>query len=365
MTVFYNDTVTNIVKGVVTSMLQSYAHAKFARLKEYDPEKNLVKVAYWNPDTEDFDQMSGWLAYMTPFNGIGDDSEDGDGDLWGMQFGPNINEQVLVIPHDGDHNNGLVMGSIYTRKRPPPTLNGDFTESGEWFFMHKTGSYLKYTNDGDLFIKAKDNLRVIVDGKADITILGDCNLNVGGNVKAEIDGSVEATVGTTLIANVDGDLTANVGGSSTINSVGQVTTNTDGNMTANVGGSLQAAVQGNANIESDGALFLQSNTDIAILSRGLVNIQGNAGIILASTVSVLNIAPLAPIPETIGITVPPLPPLIITPTVVQTPRQPDKAVDTDTQEGGGTGPNAPTNPAVSNVTPNAATVDFTDPNQNG
>jgi phage baseplate assembly protein gpV len=333
MTIFHNDVLANYVKAHITSMAQSYAYTKFGRIKEYDPKTCFVKVAYYNPDTDDWDLLSNWLFYMTAVQGRGDDSEAKTGDVWGNVHGPNINEQVVVIPPDGDHNNGIVIGSCYTDPRPPPQLNGEFTASGEWLYMHKTGSYIKYTNDGDLFIKAKRNLRVIVDGKADITVLGDTNLTVGGNVAANVDGSLSATVG------------------------GSVTANVDGSLTANVGGSMTASIVGSSNIQSLGPNQIQSETDISILSRGVVRIQGDLGVLIESPIIVETLAPISPETAVQEITVPPLPPLNIS-----APAQPIKAVDTDTGPQESVLPDAPQQPVVSNVTDTSADVTFTDPN---
>lgn len=336
MTIFHNDVFANVMKAYATTMNQSYSYAKFAHVKEYDPKTNRVRVAYFNPETEDWDMLSGWLGYVTVAQGRGDDSEAGSGTLWGHVNGPNINEQVLVIPHDGDHINGLVLGSIYTDPRPPPELNGDFTASGEWLYMHKTGSYLKYTNDGDLFIKAKRDLRVIVDGKANITILGNTNLSVGGDVVANVDGALTATVG------------------------GNVTANVDGSLNADVGGSMTASVLGTSNLQSLGASFIQSQGDMALLSRGHMTIQADLGVSIQSPTFVNTVAPISPDVGSHSVTVPPLAPLNLS-----APPKPIKAVDTDSTSQQPGEPQAPQAPVVGNITDTSADVTFTDPNTIG
>lgn len=345
---FYMDDLANCIKLHSGKQDQSYGFLRAVMVKEYDPKTNRVKCGHYNPTTREFSMIGNWMPWFTPSNGQGADTESGK--LWGQVFTPNIGEWCYMLPFAGSLNAGIVIGGIFTDPRPPPDVDGEFTKSGEWLWFSKDGSYLKFVNGGNVYFKAADNLNAIVDGFANVTILGNCNVTIGGNV----------------VLNVDGDVTGTIGG--------QMTANVDGDMTATVGGALTASVLGTANVQSGGELQVQSNGNINILSRGLLTLQANEGIFLKSTVAIENIAPIAPISETGGAIVLPLIPLILTP-----PPEPVKAVDNGTSGIAGGVPVNPTptppgppspapgtplavqNPRVTDITPTGALLDFDPP----
>lgn len=180
---FFDGHIANMVKLHTSKMMQSYGQARFGMVKEYNPETNYVRVAYYNPETEDDDLMSGWLPYLVPFLGFGDDTEHpGDGKPWGLVCPPNVNQRVIVMAQQGDFNNGLVIGGYYSEISPVPTVDDEYTEDGEYLIKHKSGSYIKFFNDGSVTIYADKTLN-FHSGE-------DTNMKVGGNLTVEVDGSI-------------------------------------------------------------------------------------------------------------------------------------------------------------------------------
>lgn len=344
---FFMDEVANSIKMHAQKMDQTYGFARHVKILEYNPETNRVICGHYNPATEKYDILTNWMPWVTPSNGQGVDAASGK--LWGQVFTPCIDEFAFMIPVQGDHDNGIVMGGIFTDKRPPPELDGQFTKAGEWLWFSHDGSYLKFVNGGNVFFKADDNLNVIVDGFANVTILGNTNVTIGGNV----------------VLNVDGDVTATIGG--------QMTANVDGAMTANVGTTLTANVVGDVNVETAGQLIVQADGNISLLSRATMTLEANDGIILASHTKIVAESPITLEPATSGAVIPLLP--IFT---VAAPPKPIKAEDQGTYylTGGapvgnpappgppgavpGT-PLAPQNPTISDITPTSADLNFDPP----
>jgi phage baseplate assembly protein gpV len=61
---------------------------------------------------------------------------------------PSPGSQVLVIGQEGDADNGVIVGSAFSAKQPPPV-----TPNGELWLVHSSGSYLKLQSDGTVQIK--------------------------------------------------------------------------------------------------------------------------------------------------------------------------------------------------------------------
>lgn len=180
---FYSDEIYNMTKMHAAKMVQQYGQARYALVKEYNPETNCVLVAYYNPETDDDDLLSGWLPLLIPYLGVGDDTEhDEGGEPWGIVCPPNIDQRVIVLSQFGDFNSGLVVGGSYSDISPVPTVDDAFTEDGEYLIKHKTGSYIKFFNNGDITVFAHATLNFHAGE--------DMNVKVGGNLTVEVDGTI-------------------------------------------------------------------------------------------------------------------------------------------------------------------------------
>lgn len=300
---FHNDLMINLMKMHAASQDQSYSFSKIAWVKDYDPATNCVKVGYFNINTKDFDLMSGWLPILSPSLGRGDDSENEDGDTWGFVHPPNIGEQVVVTSRNGDFTNGVVTGALFSDVVPPPKPDGDFTEMGEFLWCHKTGSYLKFHNSGDITIVTDRDLNVHVKRNANVLIEGDGTVELNGKLAIYVAGDA-MVVSKGNITAYGKSLTANVTGNTTLNTE-SVTANVLGSMTANIGGSLTVGANG----------------DIGLTSLGIMTLEALGGINFITDGNIISVAAGA-ITDVEGATVPPPIPLIIPP-IPSAPEPPD------------------------------------------
>jgi phage baseplate assembly protein gpV len=81
--------------------------------------------------------LSGWLPVLSQWVGSG----------WGMVCPPNPGDQVLLVPQEGDVEQGIIIGRSFSKNQMPPAAPG-----GEFWLMHQSGSFLKLCNDGTVRI---------------------------------------------------------------------------------------------------------------------------------------------------------------------------------------------------------------------
>jgi phage baseplate assembly protein gpV len=88
------------------------------------------------------------------------------GNGWGIVCPPSIGDAVEVQFQEGHAGAGFVVGRFYSASDPPPGP----CPAGEFWLVHQSGSFLKFTNDGNVEINAPTT-----------TITG--NLTVTGTLK--------------------------------------------------------------------------------------------------------------------------------------------------------------------------------------
>jgi phage baseplate assembly protein V len=103
---------------------------RFGLVESVDPSAYTAKVKL-QPDGV----LTSWLPIASAWIGAG----------WGLVCPPNVGDQVIVAPHDGDADNLVIIGRVYSQAQMPPA-----GISGEFWLVHKTGSFLKLTNDGNI-----------------------------------------------------------------------------------------------------------------------------------------------------------------------------------------------------------------------
>ena len=60
---------------------------------------------------------------------------------------PSPGDQVLLVPQEGDVEQGIIIGRSFSNKQMPPVV-----PVGECWLMHQSGSFLKLCNDGTIQI---------------------------------------------------------------------------------------------------------------------------------------------------------------------------------------------------------------------
>lgn len=127
------DRLLNAFKGHSSAQDGLVGQARFAKVTSVDPKLGTVKVQL-QPEGV----LTGWLPVLSAWVGAS----------WGISCPPSPGDQVLVIPQEGDAENGIVVGRAWTQDAATPE-----TPVGELWLTHKSGSYVRLINDGTISIK--------------------------------------------------------------------------------------------------------------------------------------------------------------------------------------------------------------------
>ena len=122
----------NAVKAHSANQDQASGAARFGVVTSVDPSTATARVTL-QPEGV----LTGWLPLLTPWVGNG----------WGLVCPPAIGTQVLVLPHEGDAEQGIIVGGTWSTQAIVPA-----TPVGELWLVHQSGSSLKLQNDGTIRI---------------------------------------------------------------------------------------------------------------------------------------------------------------------------------------------------------------------
>ena len=128
------DRFMNALRGQAAALDQAAGKPRFAVVSSVDPNRAAVRVMF-QPEN----LLSGWLPLMSSWVGVG----------WGLCCPPAPGDQVLIVPHEGDPENAVVLGSIWHDGASPPPA-----PSGELWMVHVSGSFLKLKTDGSIAAQA-------------------------------------------------------------------------------------------------------------------------------------------------------------------------------------------------------------------
>lgn len=132
---------SNILKSHASTLDKSIGQVKFGTVASVNPNDATVRVIV-QPEGV----LSGWLPILSHWVGSG----------WGMVCPPTPGDQVALIPQEGDIEQGIVVGCLFSSKQLPPPA-----PSGEFWLVHAGGTSLKICNDGT--IRINGNLYVSGD----------------------------------------------------------------------------------------------------------------------------------------------------------------------------------------------------------
>jgi phage baseplate assembly protein V len=122
----------NTLKGYAANLDQLQGSPRLAVISSVDPTTACARVLH-QPEGI----LSGWLPILSAWTGDG----------WGMVCFPAVGDQVVVIAHDGDPANGVIVGALYSRKRKVPSC-----ALGELHLIHSSGASIMLKNDGTVRI---------------------------------------------------------------------------------------------------------------------------------------------------------------------------------------------------------------------
>jgi phage baseplate assembly protein gpV len=108
--------------------------ARFGLVSSFDPASYAAKVLI-QPENV----LSGWLPVIAAWVGAG----------WGLAAPLSPGDQVLVIPQEGDSEQGVIIGCVWSAVDTPMNV-----PAGELWLRHQSGSFLKLHNDGTIALQA-------------------------------------------------------------------------------------------------------------------------------------------------------------------------------------------------------------------
>lgn len=127
-----NDHLINALKAHAFSLDNTTGQVKFGTVTSVNYQSATARVSI-QPDGV----LSGWLPVISQWAGNG----------WGMVCPPSPGDQVLLVPQQGDIEQGVIIGRAFSNRQTPPAAPG-----GEFWLVHQTGSFVKLCNDGTIRI---------------------------------------------------------------------------------------------------------------------------------------------------------------------------------------------------------------------
>ena len=126
------DTLLNVLKGAAAAQDSAVGQPRFGLVSSVDAVHGTVRVTL-QPEGV----LTGWLPLAAAWVGAG----------WGLACPPAPGDQVVVLPDGGAGQPGLVVARMWSTQAPPPPA-----PVGEFWLVHRSGSFLKLTNDGTVQI---------------------------------------------------------------------------------------------------------------------------------------------------------------------------------------------------------------------
>lgn len=129
-----------LIKRIVAAQVMQLGQPRVGIVTSVNPNNYTARVNIM-PDGK----PSGWLPIKSEWIGNG----------WGLVCPPSPGDQVALIPHDGDSNNLIITGRIYSQGQQPPV-----GVPGEFWLVHVSGSSIKLITSGAVQIVAPQGLAI-------------------------------------------------------------------------------------------------------------------------------------------------------------------------------------------------------------
>ena len=179
-----NSALANAIRQQALMAMNQFSQPRHAIISSYDPNRHAVKVTLYPENV-----ISNWM----PLGAIG------IGNGWGVAVAPALGDQVLVIYEGGDFSSGTIVARIFSIAQQAPVI-----PSGEIWMIHKSGSYLKFTNDTAVTLNAPGGLTI----NAETTMNG--SMAVNGNVLVNTGASGTFTSGDGQTITVQDGIVTNI-----------------------------------------------------------------------------------------------------------------------------------------------------------
>lgn len=130
--------------------------SRMATISSYNAATHSVKVTFQGVGDSDLTETS-WL----PLGAVG------VGNGFGVLSAPNIGDMVMVAFTDGSHAAPKIVGRFFSNVNVPPAV-----PAGETWIVHKSGSGLKFRNNGNVELVTNANLSATVGGAMTANVTG-------------------------------------------------------------------------------------------------------------------------------------------------------------------------------------------------
>jgi len=150
------DQLWNTVKARAAGLDGMTGMARFGLVSSFDPNAYAARVLM-QPENV----LSGWLPVLSLWVGSG----------WGLCAPLVPGAQVMVIAQEGDAEQGVVIGAVWSAVDLPPA-----TPAGEFWLLHQSGSFLKLHNDGSIALQAP-----VVNVAGNLVVSGDISDHAGAH----------------------------------------------------------------------------------------------------------------------------------------------------------------------------------------
>ena len=124
------DLLINAFKGVAGQSAGAYGQPRIGVVTSFDPQTYSARLRIQPEDT-----LTGWLPILAIWAGAG----------WGLACPPAPGDQVVMIGQEGDTQQGIILGRLWSAKTMPPAA-----PSGALWLVHGSGSCIKLNEDGSI-----------------------------------------------------------------------------------------------------------------------------------------------------------------------------------------------------------------------
>lgn len=180
----------NAMRAQASLAANGEAKVRLATVSSYDEDNYCAKVLIQPEGTE-----TGWMPVASAWVGDG----------WGLFAPPSIGDQVEVQYQEGSFESGFVGKRLYSDEaRPLPV------PSGEFWLVHKSGSFLKFRNDGNVEVHTANDLVATVTGNLNAEVQGNATATIGGSLRSESTGPTMFKAPSMLFDTLNAAFTGNV-----------------------------------------------------------------------------------------------------------------------------------------------------------
>lgn len=172
----------NAMKVQALSAGNGHADTRMGIVASYDPSRYAVKVSLMPESAE-----TGWLPLASPWVG----------NAWGLFCPPTIGDMIEVHFQEANPEAGYACLRFYNDSDQPLSC-----PSGEFWLVHKSGSLLKFYNDGTIEVHAATAINssaplwthtgdMMIHGH--VTGDGGLAMSGGSGASVQVSGSITAT----------------------------------------------------------------------------------------------------------------------------------------------------------------------------